>query len=54
MELEKAIRRLEILLKDDCQCSECLKNKEAYKTVLKFLEDKNKKQIYYLLERRSK
>ena len=46
MKLKEAVRRLEILLKDDCQCSECLKDKEAYKTILKFLEKKNKKQIY--------
>lgn len=38
-ELEEAKRRLEILLKDDCDCPECVKNKEAYKTVLEALKN---------------
>ena len=39
MELEEAIKRIEILLSDSCNCPECIKNKEAYKTVLKCLKE---------------
>ena len=39
MNLGKAKERLEILLKDDCKCPECMKNKEAYKTVLEELQN---------------
>ena len=38
MELEKSIKRLKLLLQDECECSECIKNKEAIKTVLQELE----------------
>ena len=39
MELEEAIKRIEILEKDECNCPECIKNKEAYKTVLKYIKE---------------
>ena len=42
MNIEEAKRRIKILLTDDCNCSECLKDKEAYKTVLAELEKKDK------------
>lgn len=38
MNKEEAIERIKILLEDECECQECLKNKEAYKFVLKELE----------------
>ena len=46
-EIEKSKKRLEILLKDDCNCPECMKDKEAYKKLLQYieqLEQENKKQ----------
>ena len=51
MKLEDAIIRLEILLKDKCECPECIKNKEAYKTVLEELnnlQEKNQTLVQYI------
>ncbi len=50
MELEKAKKRLEMLLKDSCSCIECMKNKEAYKTILQALKDKDReiKRLYII------
>ena len=44
-EIKEAKDRLKILLKDECDCSECIKNKNAYKTLLQYsdqLEQENK------------
>ena len=40
MELEeaKAIERIQILLKDGCNCLECEKNKAAYRIILNLIE----------------
>ena len=46
-EIEKAKIRLKVLIKDECKCPECLKNKKAYKTFLQYitqLEQENNKQ----------
>ena len=43
MELRDAKIRLEILLKDGCNCPECMRNKEAYKTVLQELKNSQNK-----------
>ncbi len=42
MDIEQAEKRIKILLADKCNCSECLKNKEAYETVLNMLKEKDK------------
>lgn len=42
MDIEQAEKRIKILLADKCNCSECLKNKEAYETVLNVLKEKDK------------
>lgn len=34
MQLEEAIKRVAILQKDECQCQECIKNREAYTVLL--------------------
>ena len=42
---EEAINRIKILIQDDCDCEECIKDKEAYKTILEYvkqLEAENK------------
>lgn len=39
MELEEAKLRIKYLIKDGCSCEECLKRKEAYKIILKALEE---------------
>lgn len=41
MDIEQAEKRIKILLADKCNCSECLKNKEAYETVLNILKEKD-------------
>ncbi len=46
-EIEKSKDRIKILLKDDCNCPECIKNKKAYETLLQYiqeLETENNKQ----------
>lgn len=35
---DEAINRIKILMQDDCTCEECIKNKEAYKTILEYIE----------------
>lgn len=42
MDIEQAEKRIKILLADKCNCSECLKNKEAMQTVLNILKEKDK------------
>ena len=56
MELRDAKIRLEILLKDKCECPECMRNKKAYKTVLQALENSipKKKIEEYLAEETEK
>lgn len=54
MDIEQAEKRIKILLADKCNCSECLKNKEAMQTVLNMLEEKDreiakKDKIIYLM-----
>ena len=41
MDIEQAEKRIKILLADKCNCSECLKNKEAMQTVLNILKEKD-------------
>lgn len=43
MDIEQAEKRIKILLADKCNCSECLKNKEAMQTLLNVLKEKDKK-----------
>ena len=46
-EIEKSKDRIKILLKDDCNCPECIKNKKAYEALLQYiaqLEQENNKQ----------
>ena len=38
-EIEKAKDRIKILLKDECDCPECIKNKKAYETLLQYIEE---------------
>lgn len=45
MKLEEARKRIEILLTDDCDCTECLKNKEAYKTILNYIDNSIPKEV---------
>ena len=42
MDIEQAEKRIKILLADKCNCSECLKNKEAMQTVLNMIKEKDK------------
>lgn len=42
MDIEQAEKRIKILLADKCNCSECLKNKEAMQTLLNVLKEKDK------------
>lgn len=44
-ELEQSIQRLKLLLKDDCSCEECLKNKRAYETILNYIENSIPKEV---------
>ncbi len=37
-EIEKAKERMKILLKDECNCPECIKNKKAYETLLQYID----------------
>ena len=38
-EIEKSKNRIKILLRDDCDCQECITNKEAYKTLLQYIQE---------------
>ena len=38
-EIEKSKDRMKILLKDECDCTECTKNKRAYKTILQYIQE---------------
>ena len=48
MDIEQAEKRTKILLVDKCNCSECLKNKEAMQTVEQFEQNlyKSRKSYY--------
>lgn len=43
--LEEARKRIKILLTDDCNCTECIKNKEAYKTILNYIDNSISKEV---------
>lgn len=40
MTSEEAIKRLEFLLKDECECLQCKLDKEAYRVILKKLKER--------------
>ena len=37
MDKEEAVKRLKILLEDECDCPECIENKEAYRFILEYM-----------------
>ena len=43
MNKEEAIKRIRLLIQDECTCEVCKKNKEAYKFVLNYIEDLEEK-----------
>lgn len=43
-EIEKAKKRIKILMQDDCDCEECIKYKEAYKTILEYTKQLEKRE----------
>lgn len=44
-ESEEAIKRIKILMQDDCNCEECIKNKKAYKSILNYIENSISKEV---------
>lgn len=44
-ELEEAIKRIKILMQDECNCEECIKDKTSYKTVLNYIDNSISKEV---------
>lgn len=51
---EEAKERIKLLQQDECDCEECRKDKEAYKTILNLIEkqDKRVKELEKSINRR--